>query len=264
MIKQASECKICRKPIPPETVERRRGRCLRCYRQQEIIPPPGSGKLRQLYDRLVAVDMDPIPILENRWMHKDPDFLRQLEREEETKRIFLKWIPQLRAYAEDCRRRMPLLDQSQLTTEQLAKQQVMQTVMTQQYARQYRANIVTMPLLAISLAYHLWPVVDSNVVYLTHEELEAWRNSNRAFDKKYWYAFHELRWQEPPFEGPFLGRVDMEIIQRKNKLHSHEMLWLVSVSEVIGPLCGGGHSNLWVWDGKQPRLLKERIAMWVS
>lgn len=261
MIKQAPECKICRKPIPPETVERRRGRCLRCYRQQEIIPPPGSGKLRRLYDRLVAVDMDPIPILENRWMHKEPDFLRQLKREEETKRIFLKWIPQLRAYAEDCRRRMPLLDQSKLTTEQLAKQHVMQTVMTQQYARQYRANIVTMPLLAITLAYHLWPVVDSNVVYLTHEELEAWEPRKRAFEEKYWCSFHGLRFQEPPFEGPFMAREEMEQILRKNRLQPHEVPWLVSISNGFGGH-GDGHSDLWVWDGKQPRLLNERIEMW--
>jgi hypothetical protein len=123
-----------------------------------------------------------------------------------------------------------------------------------------------MPLIAIPIAQRLWPRDDDRTVLLTPEEESRWNEMYSHPDgsfqwfARFWWSIDDSPEREFSLNMPE-GRTffwwDEDDVQ------DGESPWLVTVGHSYGPLAGAGHQELWSWDGRQAKFVKN-VGNWIS
>ncbi len=174
---------------------------------------------------------------------------RYIEGLEADSAAYRRWSPQLRAFADECRRTRPTLKLSPVESEQ---RRVLLTKMRAFTAsgdrdvilsrRPFQAAIVSVQPVGLAAAEEVFGA--AGAVILTEAEWERWRAEVYPQDAEPfgWYvrAWWALREGLPE---------DGEWIRREYPLPPGNEYWLVVAGVAWGGLAGGANHELWRWDG---------------
>lgn len=174
---------------------------------------------------------------------------RYIEKLEADSAAYRRWSPQLRAFADECRRARPALDPTPVEAEQ---RRVLLTKMRAFAAsgdrgvilnrRPFQAAIVAAPPVGLAAAEEVFGA--SGAVILTEAEWERWYADVYPPDAEPfgWYvrAWWALREGLPD---------DGEWLRREYPIPAGSEYWVVVAGVAWGGLAGGANHELWRWDG---------------
>ncbi|MFT3882946.1 MAG: hypothetical protein QM703_25230 [Gemmatales bacterium] len=248
-------CRVCHAATMQRMADRRGGHCLKCHLRLKWLSSPDSGRRRELYQRLIAVDQDPHPVMQNSWLQEDSTFLERLECTEESKRRYLEWAPHLRQFAKASREILPIPDASEWSASDREKQRIVELRPPYHSSSKYRVTICSMPLLALAVARRCWPA-HPDIVYLTSEERNQWFDTFYRHDDRYlWYSYWNLQIDDPPVRETPMGSGKTMALWSLGELEPGEQPWLFWGGSGT-PLCGTSNSELWAWNGVRARLIR--------
>jgi hypothetical protein len=118
--------------------------------------------------------------------------------------------------------------------------------------------VCSIPLIGIPVAQRLWPGEDSLAIILTPYELRRWREDYKHPQEAFWW-WMDYSWaiEDRPNLKSF--RCNKQDIQ----LPHGESPWLVNSGLSWGPLAGGGTTELWSWNGREAKFIRD-IERWIS
>jgi hypothetical protein len=260
-----TKCATCGTTILQRTASRHDGRCLPCHRRWMAIPPPGFEVPRDVAERLVALNERPANYRQMAWRRGVAFVHGFLDRLEDRNRLYDEWSPRLRAFANKCRQDHPSPGGDSLSNRDRAMQRIYRIkFMESPVTPQGMVAICCMPVLAIPVAQHAWPVRDQRIVLLTPEEKSQW-------EEIYAHPEHSLQWfahywwhiDDSAGQGPRANAGLTMFRWREQDAPDGVKLWVVSVGESYGPLAGAGRGELWSWNGQRASFVRN-VGEWSS
>ncbi len=178
-------------------------------------------------------------------------FVGKLERAD---RLYHKWSPMLRSFESRARANRPCLKPEDLSDRDKAKLPIYESMITEAEQLGSSGNkvlICSIPLEGMSVAESLWPGDDQRCVLLTPDELLEWRKRYKHDVESFWW-FIDYWWhiEDPPKAKPWTHDTDLTTPASTDP-------WLVISGLAWGGLAGGETADLWSWDGKEARLVRE-------
>jgi hypothetical protein len=210
---------------------------------------------QDISDRLLALNHAP-ERYEELVRSEGADFVRcYVAKLEEADHLFHEWSPKLREFAADCRAKTPLIDAASLNPRDNAKLAIYESLITkaeqQPQQRRNEVLICSIPRLGMPIAMSLWPATDDRCVFLTPDELSEWRTIYEHHEESFWW-FANYWWHiEDPPRTNSLWEQDTEL----NTSDGADP-WLVVSGLSWGSLAGGETADLWSWDGRQARFVR--------
>ncbi len=267
MSEPKTNCSDCGATILQRTADTHDGRCVPCHDKVAAIPPQDFELPSELTKRLAAFNMDPAFFRQIAWRDGVGFVHRFIEKLEERNELYRKWSPRLREFADECRKSRPLPSDSSLSSSDREKQRIFEAKLERpKMAQDMTVAICRMPLIAMAIAQRVWPSDDEQTVVLTFEEKSRWdeiySHPGGAFwwFAHFWWNIDDSREQEFPLtqpDGPeFLWWNDDDV-------PNAETPWLLTVGNLYGPLAGGGRRELWSWNGRRAKFLKN-LDRWVN
>jgi hypothetical protein len=185
-------------------------------------------------------------------------FWRLLEMREADSAAYREWFPQLRAYADDCRRARPVPDATAFSAVEREQYRVLLAKMREFAASgdrsavlnrtPYRAAVVAAPRVGLAAAGEVFG--ESGAVILEEAEWERWLAEVYPRDAEPfgWYAraWWGLR-EGLPEDGDW--------VRREYPIPPGSDYWVVVSGVAWGSLAGGANHELWRWDGTRAEFL---------
>jgi hypothetical protein len=267
MSEAKTQCVACRATILQRTADRNDGLCAPCHSKAAAIPPCGFEIPSDIAERLDALDEDPADYREMAWQC-GADFVRGfIDKREQRDELYRKWSPRLRAFAVECRKSRPIPNVNSLNRCDREKQRIYKaTLHRRMVVQDMTVAICEMPLIAMPIAQRLWPSDDERVVLLTPEEQSRWNemysHPKGAF---WWFAYFWWKIEESPeLEfAPTHPNGQEPLWWNDDDVPNGECPWLLSVGASYGPLAGSGHQELWLWNGRRAKFIKN-VSTWIS
>ena len=188
-----------------------------------------------------------------------------LDKLEERSRLFQQWSPRLRAFADKCHYDRPAPQETALGPRDRAKRQIFQSKLARPpvVGHQMMA-ICCMPLIAISVAQYLWGDYRQSIAILTPKEFSQWKETYThptdalEWSATFWWHIDDLavRTSDACYPLTVFHLRDDDVVDGEDR-------WVLSVGESRGPFAGGGHGELWSWDGMQIKFIRT-VGEWMS
>jgi|SRR5262245_35706710 len=262
MSEAKTQCIACGAKILQRTADRNDGLCAPCHAKAAAIPPHGFEIPSDIAERLAALNKDPAGFREMAWRNGAEFVHGFIDKLEQRNELYRKWSPRLRAFADECRKSRSLLNDDSLSSCDREKQRIYEAKLGRPMLRQDMAvAICRMPLIAMSIAQRLWPSDDERSVLLTPEEESRWNEMYLHPEGAFWWFAH-FWWNidDSPEQEP-----DGQKLMRWNDddVPNGESPWLLTVGHSYGPLAGGGHQELWSWNRRHAKFIKD-LGYWIS
>ncbi len=267
MSESKTKCTDCGADILQRTADIHNGRCAPCHRKAAAIPPDGFEVPPDLAERLVALNLDSEDFRQLTWQN-GADFIHAfIGKLEERRELYREWSPRLRAFADECRKTQPNPTYDSLSSCDREKQRICEAILNRpMLVADMTMALCCMPLIAIPIAQRLWPRDDDRRVMLTPREESSWNevylHPEGAFEwlARFWWNIDDSPECKLSPKNPW----DRLLIWwDETDLQAGESPWLVTVGSYYGPLAGAGHQELWSWDGKKTKFVKN-IINWRS
>lgn len=213
-----------------------------------------------LIARLEKLGEHPAKVTESlsRWGHESFLSLLQLyvERGEERVSLFHQWSPRLRAFAAECRTNNQCSEVEALEARDRAKLAIYESKIAKTERLTPRCNfeitICCTPAIGIPVAQQLWPGRELTVI-LTLEEWRRWCDDiyTHPAEADQWWIQYWWQIEDPPIPLPApLRNWDLTV-------PDGESPWMVTSGLSWGSFAGGSMSELWAWNGKEARYVRD-------
>jgi hypothetical protein len=237
MSEPKTTCDECNRPILQRTADRKGGLCAICHGAAARIPPDDFVLPAFLRKRILSLGKSTERYREMAWREGNDYVHEFLDRQDKADALYAEWLPKLRKFAKECRRDRAYDPSRRLRISDLAKQRIYRTKFEKEnwIPRAGPVPIFTLPLIAISVAEQVWPV------------------GNLGSD--HWWTIDDAPDSEPD---------NMSVGDWHNiDIPKGSVPWVVSVGSMYGPLAGGGHSEVWSWDGREASFVQECVQ-WIG
>lgn len=186
-------------------------------------------------------------------------FLYFMEREEAAANECRRWLPQLRAFAADCRQATPAPDPATFTPTERAQHDILLTKMQAFLApedrrcvfdrRPNRAAVLYTTAPGLPAAERVFAGTDA--VLLLDDEWWRWYGGEYpgVGDEFWWYA--QAWWTVKDGPGDWGG----DNISAQYPIPAGGSYWVVTSGVAWGSLAGGANHELWAWDGSRAEKL---------
>jgi hypothetical protein len=121
------------------------------------------------------------------------------------------------------------------------------------------------------VARRVWNKRLDHIVLLTPEEGAQWNQIYKVPSELHiwWFSLRSYNIDEKPERLVHRGRSDDSTGKPPQCLWDESDIppgceaWTYSSGMTFGPLAGGGSTDLWLWDGQEPRRIRE-LSCWMS
>jgi hypothetical protein len=126
-----TRCKQCNRSILQRTADKREGFCAICHCRQPNIPPDDFEIPAPHAERIKAIGLDPTNYVQKAWDEKsqsfsdsDDPFEKLVSNLEDRAARYLKWLPEVREFANACGRKNPNITPESCDKIELVKQKI--------------------------------------------------------------------------------------------------------------------------------------------
>jgi hypothetical protein len=254
-------CATCGTSILKRTAEKNFGLCAPCYRRVRSRPPDTFEMPGELVRRIVSLDKDPEKFRQAAWREGPASVHGMLDRLEQIRADYLRWVPVLRAFAIECRQGAPVPRIESFDEAAQAQYRLLHNKM-REFAESKDGRgtlhgdphcVAVLSTNGIGLAAATELFGGSGAVIL--EELEQRYWFSEVYEEHQapfgWYSF---AWWTIRDGSDTEGAAR---IRDRRPTSPRYSLWVVESGVQWGPLAGGSTEELWLWDGSQAEFLEK-------
>ncbi|HEY1066632.1 MAG TPA: hypothetical protein VGE52_11000 [Pirellulales bacterium] len=203
---------------------------------------------------------------QERWDEREDWFWDDLESEEQVKRAYERWLPELQEFARERRVVAAAPEPATLSDARQEQHRILREMM-QRFAksedceciigRRYRVPILTVSRVGLNAAAEVFG--ESDAIILTPRETQEWFarvGNDETWDWWYACASWTVTWGFPAPEATCRVEALPEADRFIENLRDcppavGSEYWIASESVIWGPTAGGGSQHLWEWAGTQ-------------
>jgi hypothetical protein len=254
MSEPKTTCRHCDRSMLQRTAYEHDGLCVPCSQNAEVAMPDYIRLDDGLADRLLAIGEDPDQFFYREMLWRQGrqflgsyvDDLYGLAAHQGV------WLPRLREFVENCRRKRPVKPDDELTDVEREVLRIVEARLAKDVFLTGEVIFFVAPFAALRAIEAVRDLVSQEVVALTTDEFRQWLEvCPDCHGEDGWSTSHRF---DVRTSGVVLDTSTRE--DDGDGLETGEEPWIATYDFYGGPTFGHGEEELWGWDGKRARVVR--------